>query len=98
MNKTRATVSTFGSFARLVGIQHGLGEALQDNRTAEGVAILFWPGSDAFCILAGEPAMTIVPKVLATFLWSSLLCLAMVIWVNISQLGVVSRVPPPGRA
>ena len=66
MNATRVTVSTFGTLTGLAGIEHGIGEVLQGNSTPKAFVILSWPGSEAFRILAGEPAMTIVPNLLAT--------------------------------
>ncbi|HJQ28224.1 MAG TPA: hypothetical protein VJ827_02710, partial [Rubrobacter sp.] len=63
---TRVTVSTFGALAGLAGIEHGIGEVLQGNVAPDGVIILSWPESGLFRILAGEPAMTIVPSLLAS--------------------------------
>lgn len=60
-NATKVTVSTFGLLAGLAGIEHGIGEILQGNVAPEGIVIASWPDSEAFRILAGEPAMTIVP-------------------------------------
>ena len=39
---------------------------LQGNVAPEGIMILSWPDSEVFAILAGEPAMTIVPNLLIT--------------------------------
>jgi hypothetical protein len=63
---TRATVSTFGALAGLAGIEHGIGEMLQGNKAPDGMMILSWPGSALFRILAGEPAMTIIPNFLVS--------------------------------
>lgn len=65
-NATRLTVVTFGALAGLAGIEHGLGEILQGNVAPEGLVIQSWPRSELFRILGGEPAMTIVPNLLAT--------------------------------
>jgi len=65
MNKaTRASVSTFGALAGLMGIEHGIGEVLQGSTAPAGIVISSWPGSELFQILNGEPAMTVVPNLL----------------------------------
>ena len=56
----RITVPTFGALAGLAGVEHGIGEVLQGNTAPERVIILSWP--EWFTILAGEPAMTLVPS------------------------------------
>ena len=67
MNKaTRASVSTFGALAGLMGIEHGIGEVLQGNAAPPARVISSWPGSEFFAILNGEPAMTVVPNLLVT--------------------------------
>jgi len=80
MNAIKATVSTFGALAGLMGIEHGIGETLQGNTAPSGIMILSWPESEFFRILAGEPAMTIVPNLLVTGILAILLSLAYLIW------------------
>ncbi|MHB0874408.1 MAG: hypothetical protein ACYC5O_00035 [Anaerolineae bacterium] len=63
---TRVTVSTFGALAGLAGLEHGIGEVLQGNVVPEGMMIYSWPDSEFLSILAGEPAMTVVPNLLVT--------------------------------
>jgi hypothetical protein len=75
-NATRLTVSTFGAVAALAGMEHGIGEVLQGNVAPDGVMILSWPESEFFGILAGEPAMTIIPNLLVTGLLAILVSLA----------------------
>jgi hypothetical protein len=79
---TRTTVSTFGVLAGLAGLEHGVGEVLQGNVAPAGVVIESWPGSEAFRILAGEPAMTIVPNLLATGLLAIFVSLVFLVWVT----------------
>lgn len=79
-NATRVTVSAFGALAGLAGIEHGVGEILQGNVAPNGLMILSWPESEAFDILAGEPAMTIVPNVLATGILATLASLLFLLW------------------
>jgi hypothetical protein len=82
-NATRVTVSTFGVLAGLAGIEHGIGEVLQGDRAPEGVVILSWPGSEAFRILAGEPAMTLVPNLLASGLLAIAVSVLFLVWVTV---------------
>jgi hypothetical protein len=77
---TKATVSTFGALAGLVGIEHGIGETLQGNIVPEGIVILSWPESAFFSVLAGEPAMTIVPNLLITGILAILFSLLFIAW------------------
>lgn len=79
-NATRATVSTFGTLAGLAGIEHGIGEALQGNKVPAGVVIASWPDAAPFRILAGEPAMTVVPNLLATGILTILVSLVFLAW------------------
>ena len=79
---TRRTISTIGAVSALMGIEHGIGEILQGNVTPEGMTMLSWPESDAFRILAGEPAMTIVPNLLATGILAILASLLFLAWVT----------------
>jgi hypothetical protein len=82
-NATRVTVSTFGAIAGLAGIEHGIGEVLQGNVAPNGVMILSWPRSDLFEILAGEPAMTIVPNLLKTGILTIAVSLVFLVWTTV---------------
>jgi hypothetical protein len=75
-NATKVTVSTFGVLAGLAGIEHGIGEVLQGNRPPGAIIIESWPDSELFRILAGEPAMTLVPNLLVTGILAILVSLA----------------------
>src|SRR5215204_6980594 len=79
---TRVTVSTFGTLAGLAGIEHGIGEVLQGNVAPEGVMILSWPESELFRILAGEPAMTIVPNLLVTGILAIFVSVVFFVWAT----------------
>lgn len=63
-NATGITVSAFGALVGLAGIEHGIGEIFQGNIAPGGLMILSWPGEGPFSVLAGEPAMTILPNLL----------------------------------
>jgi hypothetical protein len=80
---TRVTVSIFGTLAGLAGIEHGIGEILQGNVAPEGLWILSWPESGEFDILAGEPAMTVVPNFLATGILAILVSLTFLVWATV---------------
>lgn len=81
-NATRLTASTFGTIAGLAGIEHGVGEVLQGNVAPEGLVIASWPDSELFRILAGEPAMTVVPNLLATGILAILSSLVFIVWAT----------------
>lgn len=82
-NATRALTSTFGTFVGLIGIEHGLGEMLQGNVAPDGVMILSWPTSKFFEVLAGEPAMTIVPNLLVTGILAIFTSLIFLVWATL---------------
>jgi hypothetical protein len=79
---TRVTVSTFGALAGLAGIEHGIGEAIQGNVAPDGVRIESWPESEVFDLLSGEPAMTIVPNLLATGILAIIVSLVFIVWAT----------------
>ena len=67
MNKTTRTLFlTLGILAGIMGIEHGIGEVLEGYRPTESVFILSWPDAEFFEIMAGEPAMTLIPNYLVT--------------------------------
>lgn len=80
-NATKATVTAMSVIVALAGLEHGIGEILQGNITPDGLMIMSWPGP-AFSILAGEPAMTIVPNLLATGILAILFSLIFLIWAT----------------
>jgi hypothetical protein len=67
MNKgTSKLFLTLGILAGIMGIEHGIGEVLEGYRPTDGIFILSWPDSVFFEVMAGEPAMTIIPNYLIT--------------------------------
>jgi hypothetical protein len=56
---TIAGASILGIFAGIGGASHGPGEILQGNIAPNGIIIEAWP---ALTLLAGEPAMTLIPS------------------------------------
>lgn len=79
-NATRIVATTFGVLAGLAGLEHGIGEAVQGNVAPTGLVIESWPESELMRILAGEPAMTIVPNLLVTGVLASLVALMLLVW------------------
>ncbi|MBI3942554.1 MAG: hypothetical protein HY326_06025, partial [Chloroflexi bacterium] len=63
-------------------LEHGIGETLQGNIAPDGMMIASWPGSAFFRIVAGEPAMTIVPNLLVTGILAILVSLVFLVWVT----------------
>jgi len=77
MSKTRAAASIIGIFAGLGGAFHGPGEILQGNIAPSGIVIEAWPD---LTVLAGEPAMTIVPNFLVTGVLTIICGLIVAVW------------------
>ena len=77
LSKTRAAASIIGIFAGLGGASHGPGEMLQGNIAPNGLVIEAWP---ELTVLAGEPAMTIIPSFLVTGLLTIIFGLIVAIW------------------
>jgi len=77
---TRIVVSTMGAIAGLAGIEHGVGEILQGNVAPESIVIESWPDAEAYRILAGEPAMTLIPNLLVTGILAVLVSLLFALW------------------
>ncbi len=77
---TRIVVSMFGALVAFAGVEHGLGEVLQGPVAPGGLAIESWPDVKAFDILAGEPAMTVIPNLLVTGVLAVIVALAVGIW------------------
>ncbi len=77
---TRIVVSIFGALVAFAGLEHGVGEMLQGPVAPGGLAIESWPDAKAFAILAGEPAMTVIPNLLVTGVLAVIVALAFGIW------------------
>jgi hypothetical protein len=80
INARRTFTAVMGTWMGLAGIEHGIGEIMQGNVTPKGIMILSWPDSAFFESLSGEPAMTIVPDLLATGILAVLFSLLFAIW------------------
>ncbi|UEL27146.1 hypothetical protein [Pseudarthrobacter sp. L1SW] len=62
----RTVVGVFGLLAALAGMEHGIGEILQGPVAPGGPVFRSWPGNEAFGILDGEPAFTVLSDLLAS--------------------------------
>ncbi len=80
ISATRIVVSTFGAVVAFAGFEHGVGEILQGPVAPAALAIESWPDVKAFEILAGEPAMTVIPNLLVTGVLAVVVALAFGIW------------------
>jgi hypothetical protein len=79
-NAAKATAVIFGVLAGLGGLTHGIGEVLQGNVKPDGIIINSWTQGPIATNMGGEPAMTIVPNLLATGILTILVSLAVLIW------------------
>ncbi|HEX6208422.1 MAG TPA: hypothetical protein VF058_08715 [Actinomycetota bacterium] len=84
---TRIFASVVGTLAALAGIEHGVGEILQGSVPPESIVIESWPASEAFEILGGEPAMTVVPNLVAT----GILAIAVSVILGVWAVGFADR-------
>ena len=80
MKASRVTVSTFGAIIGIAGIEHGVGEILQGNKTPEGFYIESWPDNPLYEILSGEPALTIIPNLFLTGILAIIASIVLIIW------------------
>jgi hypothetical protein len=78
---TRVVASTFAVIIGLAGLEHGAGEVLQGSVAPEAIMIESWPESEFLRILAGEPAMTLIPNLLAAGMVTVLLSLLTIGWM-----------------
>lgn len=74
-------ISVFGIVAGLAGLEHGIGEVLQGGAVPAGLVFPSWPEAAFFRIVAGEPAMSLVPNLLASGILTILASLGFLVWV-----------------
>ncbi len=77
---TRRVTAVFGAFAAFAGAEHGLGEVLQGNVRPPGIVFQSWPGAPFFRIESGEPAMSLVPNLLASGILTLLVSAVFLVW------------------
>jgi hypothetical protein len=76
----RVVISIFGILAGLAAIEHGIGEISQGSTRPAGLLIQWWPDMEAFAILAGEPALTVLPNSLLSGVLTVIIALALAVW------------------
>jgi hypothetical protein len=77
---TRVVVGALGAVVGLAGVEHGIGEVLQGPGRPEGLFIVSWPDAAALEVLAGEPAMTVIPDLQVTGVLAIGAGLAAAVW------------------
>jgi hypothetical protein len=77
---TRIVVATFGVIMAFAGLEHGIGEMLQGPVAPGSLVIESWPEAEAFEILGGEPAMTVVPNLLVAGILTAIVALGVALW------------------
>lgn len=82
-NATRVLVSTMGGIMGLAGLEHGIGEILQGNVAPPEIMFPSWPDAAFFRVVSGEPAMTIIPNLLATGILTVLVSLILLVWATL---------------
>jgi len=84
MSSARATnVAALAAIAALAGVEHGIGEVLQGNVVPASLMFPSWPKSEFFRVLAGEPAMTVVPNLLVTGILAIIVSLTFLAWATV---------------
>jgi hypothetical protein len=83
---TKTVASTFGVIVGLAGLEHGIGEILQGRVAPPGVMFESWPNSEVLRVMAGEPAMSLLPDLLLSGMLTVLLSLATIVW-SVAFLG-----------
>jgi hypothetical protein len=84
----RVVIAIFGILAGLAAIEHGIGEINQGWTRPAGLLIQSWPDSEALVILAGEPALTVLPSLLVSGVLTMIIALALAIWPRPFTVGV----------
>jgi hypothetical protein len=75
-------VAAIGVVLALGGVEHGVGEILQGNVAPAGLVFRSWPDAEAFRVLDGEPALSVVPNLLATGVLAVLASLLFLVWAT----------------
>ncbi|HET9304226.1 MAG TPA: hypothetical protein VFO20_15760 [Propionibacteriaceae bacterium] len=77
---TRVVISIFGIVVGLAAIEHGVGEVSQGSARPASLLIQSWPDTAAFTVLAGEPALTVLPTFLLSGILTVIVGLALSVW------------------
>lgn len=79
-NAGRIIASTFGVLAGVGGLIHGIGEIRQGNIPAGGFMIDSWAEGRIAVHMDGDPALTVIPNLLATGIAASVVSLIVIAW------------------
>jgi len=80
IDAVRVTVAVFGTYAGLLGMEHGYFETLQGNVAPTTLKIMAVSGPGLPFPFGHEPAMTLVPNFLVTGILAILVGLSIILW------------------
>lgn len=80
MSSTRVVASTAGGLAAYAGLEHAIGELQQGAEPIETLRFESWPDEPAFEMLAGEPAMSLLPTYQAAGVATVAASVALGVW------------------
>jgi hypothetical protein len=66
--------------AAATGVEHGIGEVAQGWQRPPGLVFPSWAESDAFRLLGGEPAMSVIPNYVISGLASVVVAIVLGVW------------------
>ena len=78
----RTVVSGMAAIVAFAGLEHGVGEMLQGPVAPAGLAFPSWGDAAAFRVLGGEPAMSVVPSLLVSGVFTIAVALAYLAWAT----------------
>lgn len=83
MSSARTTnVAVLAAIAALAGVEHGIGEMLQGSIAPASLIFQSWPNSGFFRVLAGEPAMTVIPNLVVSGILAIIVSLTFLAWAT----------------
>ena len=82
---TRIVAGVFGAVAALAGLEHGLGEILQGPGRPGSLVFASWSGVPLFKVLGGEPALSILPDLVASGVVTVALSLLLLAWTTVAR-------------
>ena len=64
----------------MAGIEHGIGEIVQGNTVPQSLVFPSWPHAGFFSMVAGEPAMSLVPNLLVSGIFTLIVAGVYIYW------------------
>jgi hypothetical protein len=74
------TVQWLGVLATATGVEHGIGDIAQGWQRPPGLVFPSWAESEAFRLLGGEPAMSVIPNYVISGLASVAVAIVLAVW------------------